>query len=111
MEEVRTVIRDQGLKNTQLLEVMAKQQSEAQAAAAAAGRPPDIPLAAAVATVSPTPQEAELTPEERSEILRNLDQQQSVKKIGWMPEIPASRPSDKIDRFAVWPLPRAIGCY
>ena len=36
MEEIRTVIRDQGLKNTQLLEVMAKQQSEAQAAAAAA---------------------------------------------------------------------------
>ena len=34
MEEIRTVIRDQGLKNTQLLEVMAKQQSEAQAAAA-----------------------------------------------------------------------------
>ena len=60
-------------------------------------RPPDTPLAAAVATVSPTPQEAELTPEERSEILRNLDQQQSGKKIGWMPEIPASRPSEKID--------------
>ena len=36
MVEIRTVIRDQGLKNTQLLEVMAKQQSEAQAAAAAA---------------------------------------------------------------------------
>ena len=36
MKEIRTVIRDQGLKNTQLLEVMAKQQSEAQAAAAAA---------------------------------------------------------------------------
>ena len=36
MEEIRTVIRDQGLKNTQLLEVMAKQQSEAQAAATAA---------------------------------------------------------------------------
>ena len=36
MEEIRTVIRDQGLKNTQLLEVMAKQHSEAQAAAAAA---------------------------------------------------------------------------
>ena len=36
MEEIRTVIRDQGLKNTQLLDVMAKQQSEAQAAAAAA---------------------------------------------------------------------------
>ena len=36
MEEIRTVIRDQGLKNTQLLEVMDKQQSEAQAAAAAA---------------------------------------------------------------------------
>ena len=36
MEEIRTVIRDQGLKNTQLLEVMAKQQSEAQVAAAAA---------------------------------------------------------------------------
>ena len=35
MEEIRTVIRDQGLKNTQLLEVMAKQQSEAQAASAA----------------------------------------------------------------------------
>ena len=48
-------------------------------------RPPDTPLAAAVATVSPTHQEAELTPEERSEILRNLDQQQSGKKIGWMP--------------------------
>ena len=36
MQEIRTAIRDQGLKNTQLLEVMAKQQSEAQAAAAAA---------------------------------------------------------------------------
>ena len=36
MEEIRTVIRDQGLKNTQLLEVMAKQQNKAQAAAAAA---------------------------------------------------------------------------
>ena len=36
MEEIKTVIRDQGLKNTKLLEVMAKQQSEAQAAAAAA---------------------------------------------------------------------------
>ena len=29
MEEIRTVIRDQGLKNTQLLDVMPKQQSEA----------------------------------------------------------------------------------
>ena len=37
-------------------------------------RPPDTPLAEAVAIISPTPQEAELTPEERSEILRNLDQ-------------------------------------
>ena len=36
MEEIRTVIRDQGFKNTQLLEVMAKQQSKAQAAAAEA---------------------------------------------------------------------------
>ena len=36
MEEIRTVIRDQGIKNTQLLEIMAKHQSEAQAAAAAA---------------------------------------------------------------------------
>ena len=36
MEEMRTVIRDQGLKKTQLLEVMTKQQSEAQAAEAAA---------------------------------------------------------------------------
>ena len=36
MEEIRTVIRDQGLTNPQLLEVMAKQQSEAQAAAGAA---------------------------------------------------------------------------
>ena len=36
MEEIRTVIRDQGVKNTQLLEVMAKQQNEAQTAAAAA---------------------------------------------------------------------------
>ena len=36
MEEIRTVIQDQGLKNTQLLEVVAKHQSEAQAAAAAA---------------------------------------------------------------------------
>ena len=36
MEEIRTVIRDQGIKSTQSLEVMAKQQSEAQAAAAAA---------------------------------------------------------------------------
>ena len=36
MEEIRTVIRDQELKNTQFLEVMAKQQSEAQASAAAA---------------------------------------------------------------------------
>ena len=59
-------------------------------------RPPDTPLAAAVATVSPAPHEAELTPEERTEILRNLDQQQSGKKIGWMPDIP-SRPSEKID--------------
>ena len=60
-------------------------------------RPPDTPLAAAVATVSPTPQKAELTPEERSEILRNMDQQQSWKKFGWMPEIPTSRPSEKTD--------------
>ena len=36
MDEIRTVIRDQGLKNTQLLGVMAKQQSEAHTAAAAA---------------------------------------------------------------------------
>ena len=36
MEEIRTVIRDQGNKNTQLLEIMAKQQNEAQTAAAAA---------------------------------------------------------------------------
>ena len=36
MEEIRMVIRDQGVKNTQLLEVMAKQQNEAQTAAAAA---------------------------------------------------------------------------
>ena len=36
MEEIRTVIRDQGRKNTQLLKAMAQQQSEAQAAAAAA---------------------------------------------------------------------------
>ena len=36
MEEIRTVIRDQGRKNTQLLEVMAKQQNEAQTAATAA---------------------------------------------------------------------------
>ena len=50
--------------------------------------PPDTPLAAAVATFSPIPHEAELTPEERSEILRNLHQQQSVRKIGWLPEIP-----------------------
>ena len=60
-------------------------------------RPPDKPLAAAVATVSPMPQEAELTPEERSEILRNLGQQQSGRKIGLLPEILASRPSEKID--------------
>ena len=66
-------------------------------------RQPDTPLAAAVATVSQTPQEAELTPEERSEILRNLDQQQSWKKIGWMPEIPASRPSEKIDHTKCGP--------
>ena len=44
-------------------------------------RPPDTPLAA-VATVSPVPQEDELTQEERSEILRILDQQQSVRKTG-----------------------------
>ena len=50
-----------------------------------------------MATVLPIPQEAELTPEERNEILRNLDQQQSGRKTGWLPEIPASRPSDKID--------------
>ena len=43
------------------------------------------------------PTEAELIPEERSEILRNLDQQQSGGKIGWLPEIPVSRPSNKID--------------
>ena len=36
MEEIRTVLRNRGLKNTQWLEVMAKQKSEAQAAAAAA---------------------------------------------------------------------------
>ena len=36
MEEIRTVIRDQGIRNTQLLEVMAKQQNEAQTAATAA---------------------------------------------------------------------------
>ena len=43
------------------------------------------------------PQEAELTPEERSEILRNLDQQHSGRKTGCFPEIHASRPSEKID--------------
>ena len=47
--------------------------------------------------MSPMPQEAELTPEERSEILRNLDQQQSGKKTGWLSEFPDSRPSEKID--------------
>ena len=36
MEEIRKVIRDQGVKNTQLLEVMAKQQNEAQTAATGA---------------------------------------------------------------------------
>ena len=36
MEDIMTVIRDKELKNTQLLEVNAKQQKEAQAAAAAA---------------------------------------------------------------------------
>ena len=36
MEEIRTVLRDQGGRNTQLLEVMAKQQNEAQTAATAA---------------------------------------------------------------------------
>ena len=36
MEGIRTVIRDQGFRNTQLLEVMAKQQNEAQTAATAA---------------------------------------------------------------------------
>ena len=36
MKEIRTVIRDQGVRNTQLLEVMAKQQNEAQTAATAA---------------------------------------------------------------------------
>ena len=60
-------------------------------------RPSDKILAAAVATISPVPQEAELTPEERSEILRNLNQQQSGRKIGWLQEIHASRPSEKID--------------
>ena len=44
MEEIRTVIRDQGLKNTQLLEVMAKKQNEAQAAAAAAMTTQNEPL-------------------------------------------------------------------
>ena len=60
-------------------------------------RPPDTPLVAAGATISPTPQEAEFTTEERSEIVRNLDQQQSWRNIGWLPENPASRPSEKID--------------
>ena len=50
-----------------------------------------------MAKVFPMPQEAELTPEERSEILRNLDQEQSWKKTGWFPQIPASRPSERID--------------
>ena len=36
MEEIRTVFTDQGNKNTQLLEVMAKQQNEAQTDAATA---------------------------------------------------------------------------
>ena len=36
MEEIRTVIIDQGVINTELLEVMAKQQNEAQTAATAA---------------------------------------------------------------------------
>ena len=36
MEEIRTVIRDQGIRNTQLFEVMTKQQNEAQTAATAA---------------------------------------------------------------------------
>ena len=36
MEEIRTVIRDQGVSNTKLLEMIAKQQNEAQTAASAA---------------------------------------------------------------------------
>ena len=36
MDEIKGVIREQGLKNTQLLEVMARQQNDAQTAAAAA---------------------------------------------------------------------------
>ena len=36
MEEIRTVIRDQGVRNTQLLDVMGKQQNRAQTAATAA---------------------------------------------------------------------------
>ena len=60
-------------------------------------RPPDTPSAAAVATLFPIPQEAEHTPEESREILRNLSQQQSWKKTCWLPEIPASRPSEKVD--------------
>ena len=43
------------------------------------------------------PQEAELTPDEHTEILSNVDQQQSWRKTGWLPEIPASRPSERID--------------
>ena len=50
-----------------------------------------------MATVSPVPQEDELPKEERSEILSNLDQQQSWRKTGWLPEIPAYRPGKKID--------------
>ena len=36
MEEIITVIRDQGVRNTQLLDVMAREQNDAQTAAAAA---------------------------------------------------------------------------
>ena len=42
------------------------------------------------------PREAELTKEERSEIPRNLDQQQPWQKTGWLHEILASRSSEKI---------------
>ena len=36
MDEIKGVIQEQGLKNTQLVEVMARQQNDAQTAAAAA---------------------------------------------------------------------------
>ena len=83
MEDIMTVIRDKELKNTQLLEVNAKQQKEAQAAAAAAITAQNEALksfpgtiASVVVPMSQRPHTAVHLPEKRPQ----------VSGLGWRPD-------------------------